>query len=147
MSDREILFLVAENNDDPELTAILGYAIDNIRTKIADLRELGFADPVKMITSSPAILSISRERLALVCRIVLRLEDGTDKKISQLIMKRRALLDAIDVAKARTWAEVRAMLIAPPGAEEKPTPMRAAAHRFRHHRKIRAADVQPWRAL
>jgi hypothetical protein len=37
--------------------AILGYAIANIRGKIADLRELGFADPVKMITSSPAILT------------------------------------------------------------------------------------------
>jgi hypothetical protein len=36
--------------------AILGYSIDNIRGKIADLRELGFADPVKMITSLPVIL-------------------------------------------------------------------------------------------
>jgi hypothetical protein len=36
--------------------AILGYGIDNIRAKIADLRELGFADPVKMITSLPPIL-------------------------------------------------------------------------------------------
>ena len=35
---------------DPDL------AIDNIRGKIADLHELGFADPVKMITSNPAIL-------------------------------------------------------------------------------------------
>jgi hypothetical protein len=30
--------------------------IDNIRGKIADLRRHGFADPVKMITSSPTIL-------------------------------------------------------------------------------------------
>ena len=31
--------------------------IVTIRDKIADLRELGFADPVRMITSSPAILN------------------------------------------------------------------------------------------
>jgi hypothetical protein len=30
---------------------------EDIRRKIADLRELGFADPVKMITRSPAVLS------------------------------------------------------------------------------------------
>ena len=33
--------------------------IDNIRGKIADLREVGFADPVKMIASHPSILSYS----------------------------------------------------------------------------------------
>jgi hypothetical protein len=32
------------------------YAIDTLRGKIANLRALGFADPVKMITSIPAIL-------------------------------------------------------------------------------------------
>ena len=37
--------------------AILGYAIKNVRDKIADLRELGFTEPVKMITTHPAILS------------------------------------------------------------------------------------------
>ena len=31
--------------------------IVTIQGKIADLRELGFVDPVKMITSSPAILN------------------------------------------------------------------------------------------
>jgi hypothetical protein len=36
--------------------AILTYAVDSTRRKIADLRELGFADPVKMITARPAIL-------------------------------------------------------------------------------------------
>ena len=45
---------------------ILGLAIDNIR-RIVDLRELGFNDPVKMVTSSPTILGYAigkiRDRL------------------------------------------------------------------------------------
>ena len=36
--------------------SILSYSTDSIRGKIADLRDAGFADPVKMITSAPAIL-------------------------------------------------------------------------------------------
>ena len=36
---------------------ILGLRMDNIRRKIADLRDLGFADTVKIITSLPSILS------------------------------------------------------------------------------------------
>jgi hypothetical protein len=36
--------------------SILGLAMDNIRGRIADLRELDFNDPVKMVTSRPAIL-------------------------------------------------------------------------------------------
>jgi hypothetical protein len=43
--------------------AILCYSIDNIRRKIVDLRELGFADPVKMITSQPAILGYSIDNI------------------------------------------------------------------------------------
>lgn len=39
-----------------------------------------------------------------------RLDDGTEKKLSQLVMKRRALLDAIDAAELRTWAEVWAAI-------------------------------------
>jgi hypothetical protein len=38
---------------------VLSYAIDSIRGKIVELRELGFADPVKMITSSPAMLGLA----------------------------------------------------------------------------------------
>jgi hypothetical protein len=38
------------------ITPSLGLPIDNIRGKIADLRELGFADPMKMITLRPTIL-------------------------------------------------------------------------------------------
>jgi hypothetical protein len=41
----------------------LGLAIDNIRGKIASLRELGFADPVKMITSLPAILGYAMDNI------------------------------------------------------------------------------------
>ena len=42
---------------------ILGLAIDNIRGKIASLRELGFADPVKMVTSLPAILGYAMDNI------------------------------------------------------------------------------------
>jgi len=44
--------------DDHIEPATLGYAGDNILGKIADLRELGFADPVKMIhvkTADPGL--------------------------------------------------------------------------------------------
>jgi hypothetical protein len=34
--------------------------VDNIRGKISDLRDLGFSDPVKMITLFPAILGLGR---------------------------------------------------------------------------------------
>ncbi len=43
--------------------SILGYAIDNIRGKLADLKSLGFADPVKMITSSPPILGLAIDNI------------------------------------------------------------------------------------
>jgi hypothetical protein len=43
--------------------SILSYAVDSIRCKIANLRELGFADPIKMITSGPAILSYAVENV------------------------------------------------------------------------------------
>jgi hypothetical protein len=43
--------------------AILELTIDNIRRKIADLRELGFTDPVKMITSSPPILGLAIDNI------------------------------------------------------------------------------------
>ncbi|HCK84424.1 MAG TPA: hypothetical protein DHW63_07885, partial [Hyphomonadaceae bacterium] len=99
---------------------ILGLAIENIRGKIADLRALGFDKPEKMITSSPAIVSFSRERLALVCRIVLRLEDAGALKFSQLMMKRRAVLDEIDAAELKTWAAVREVLKR--GAKERVVP-------------------------
>ena len=38
-------------------------SVDNIRNKIADLRELGFADPVKMITSRPTILDLAIDNI------------------------------------------------------------------------------------
>ncbi|NWG25527.1 MAG: hypothetical protein HXY30_14125, partial [Pseudorhodoplanes sp.] len=37
--------------------------IDNIRGKISDLQALGFADPVKMITSLPAILGYAIDNI------------------------------------------------------------------------------------
>ena len=42
---------------------ILGLGIDNIRGRIDDLRELGVADPVKMITSSPTILGLAMDNI------------------------------------------------------------------------------------
>ena len=54
--------------------AILGYAIENIRNKIADLRELGFADPVKMITSSPTVLGVGINNIRSKIAELLQLE-------------------------------------------------------------------------
>ena len=45
------------------LPAILGYAMDNIRGRIADLRELGFADPIRMITYFPSILGLAIDNI------------------------------------------------------------------------------------
>jgi hypothetical protein len=39
-------------------------SVDNIRNKIADLRELGFADPVKMVTSRPTILDLAIDNIS-----------------------------------------------------------------------------------
>ena len=88
-------------------------SVDNIRNKIADLRELGFADPVKMITSAPAILGYAPERLLLCGRIVTRLKDGmADDMLARLIKEPRAVIDAVAAAQPRTWSEVRAILAA-----------------------------------
>jgi hypothetical protein len=45
------------------LPAILGYGLDNIRGRITDLRELGFADPVKMVTLNPTILGLAIDNI------------------------------------------------------------------------------------
>ena len=80
---------------------------------MADLRELGFADPVKMITSSPAILGYARERLLLCGRVVMRLDDdGADGMLAPLIKQSRAVIDAVALARPRTWAEVRGIILA-----------------------------------
>jgi hypothetical protein len=92
---------------------ILTYAIADMRTKIADLRELGIADPVKMITSSPAILGYARERLLLCGRIVTRLEDGrAEVMLARLIKMPRAVIDTVAAAQPRTCSEVRAIIAA-----------------------------------
>src|SRR6476660_3227254 len=93
--------------------AILGYAIDNMRGKIVDMRDLRFADPVKMITSRSAILGYARERLFLCGKIIKDLDDGgTDGMFRQLIGQPRAVIDAVAVTRPRTWAEVRAVMVA-----------------------------------
>src|SRR5262249_41921132 len=43
--------------------SILGFGIDNIRGKIADLRELGFSDPVKMVSLNPTILGLAIDNI------------------------------------------------------------------------------------
>ena len=50
-----------------------------ISTKIAHLREFGFGDPVKMITSNPAIVGYALERLILCGGIVTGLDKGPTK--------------------------------------------------------------------
>ena len=43
--------------------AILRCAIDHVRARLADLREVGVVNPVKMITSNPTILRYSIENI------------------------------------------------------------------------------------
>jgi hypothetical protein len=43
--------------------SILGLSIDNIRGRVADLHELGFADPVRMMASSPTILGLAIDNI------------------------------------------------------------------------------------
>ncbi len=92
------------------LPTILGYEIDNIRGKIAHLRQLGFVDPVKMITPNPAILGYAEERLLLCGRIVTELDQRTDEMLVRLIKEPRAVIDAVAAAQPRTWSEVRAII-------------------------------------
>ena len=92
------------------LPTILGYAIDNIRCKIADLRQLGFDDPVKIITPNPAILGYARERLLLCGGIVTGLDGGTDEMLVRLIKEPRAVIDAVAAAQPLAWSEVRAII-------------------------------------
>ena len=93
--------------------AIFGFAMENIRGKIADLRELGFDNPVMMITSLPAILGYARARLLLCGRIIMRLHDGrTDQTFPWLIKQPRALIDAVEAAQPGTWSEVRTIVAA-----------------------------------
>lgn len=103
---------VAETIDLPSCAAI--------DTRLADLRALGFADPVKMITSSPAILGYSRERILLCGEVVTRLADAPPSAFRLLLGKRRSLIDRIAAAAPRTWAEVRLLISAP-------EPLRSAA--------------------
>jgi hypothetical protein len=42
---------------------IAGLASDNVRRKMADLRERGFADPLKMITYFPPILGLGIDNI------------------------------------------------------------------------------------
>src|SRR6185437_8713919 len=62
---------------------ILGYAIDSIRGKLSALRELGFSDPAKIITSLPAILGYAPERLHLAPGIIANLRDRADAQLGR----------------------------------------------------------------
>jgi hypothetical protein len=87
--------------------------MENIRGRIADLRKLGFADPVKMITSNPVILGYARDRILLCGRIIMGLhDDQTDQMFCWLIKKPRAFINAVEAAQPRTWSEVRTIVAA-----------------------------------
>jgi hypothetical protein len=51
----------------------LGYAFENIDAKLAGLEERGFANPVKLVTTSPAILGLAFKnidrRMRYLCRL------------------------------------------------------------------------------
>ena len=85
--------------------------MDNIRGRITDLRELGFSDPVRMVTSRPSILGYARERVLLCGRIVMCLEERTDNMLGRLIKESRAVIDAVAIAQPRTWAAVHAIIV------------------------------------
>jgi|SRR5579885_1884027 len=78
--------------------------------KIAELRRLGFTDPVKMITTHPAIASYSAERLNVAGEIVANLDDRSDAMFKQLIVKRRAVIDSVRDASPKCWADVLAIM-------------------------------------
>jgi hypothetical protein len=65
-----------------------------------------------MVTSRPAILGYSRERLLLCGRIVMRLKERTDSMLGRLIKESRAVIDAVAVAQPRTWSDVHAVIVA-----------------------------------
>src|SRR5262245_9694778 len=83
-----------------------------MRRRIADLRELGFKDPVKMVTSRPSILVYARERVLFCGRIVMRLEERTDNMLGRLIKESRAVIDAVALAQPRTWSDAHAIIVA-----------------------------------
>jgi hypothetical protein len=95
------------------LPAILGYAIDNIRGKIADLKALGFEGRAIAEGGFPQIFSYAPERLALAGGVVRRLEDGEDRHLVALIVKRREVIERVALAAPRTWAEARAAMKRP----------------------------------
>jgi hypothetical protein len=93
--------------------AILILTMDNVRGKITDLRALGFADPVMMITSNPTILSYAPERLLICGRMIMRFDDDAmDRMLAQLINQPRAVIDAVALARPRSWSDLRAIIVA-----------------------------------
>ena len=81
-----------------------------ISLRISDLRALGFADPVKMITTLPPILGYARERVVLCGRIIASLSDRSDGMLARIISKPRHAIDRIVVAAPSDWNGVLAVL-------------------------------------
>ena len=92
-----------------------------VGTFIVDLRELGFTDPVKMITPNPAILGYAQERLLLCGRIVTGLDNGNEQMLVRLIKEPRAVINAVAAAQPRSWSEVRAVITRVKGTRRRQT--------------------------
>ena len=63
---------------------ILGYGFDNIDAKIAGLKERGFDNPTKLITSSPTILGLAFDNIDAKIRLLYLLHGDRTKAISEL---------------------------------------------------------------
>ena len=83
---------------------------ETITCRLADLRGLGFTDPVKMITSLPAILGYARERLLLCGGIIAGLDDRADGHLLRLISKPRRAIETVAAAEPARWSDVLMLL-------------------------------------
>jgi hypothetical protein len=68
---------------------ILGYAIDNIRGKIADLRALGF-EPHRLISRWPIVLGYSLKRIRFCADVTTTIAKGNEGLFCELLTKEPA---------------------------------------------------------
>jgi hypothetical protein len=84
--------------------------VDTIGGKLDELRKAGFDDAVEIAEASPEILLHATVRLGQVAGIVAKLEDGRSTNIHTLIKKPQRVIDAVENAAPKTWAEISAVI-------------------------------------
>jgi hypothetical protein len=87
----------------------LTYATGAMGGKLDDLRNAGF-NAMKIIEANPAILGFARARIRQVAGIVAKLDDGRDSNIFYLIKQRQTVINAVEEAAPKTWADARALI-------------------------------------